>query len=133
MKRLTKLFLVLCIIGLGTAEASFPVKKGNNTEAVTEDSTAPKANGEEMDSFTISDQEVLDRAEDIIDSTEKTSKFSEEDWILLALWFFLGGFAAHRWYAGRPVGWNILFILTLGGCGIWALIDLVKILQRDFM
>lgn len=53
-------------------------------------------------------------------------------WIAVALWFFLGGLAAHRWYAGKPVGYNILFILTLGGLGIWAIIDLINILTDKF-
>lgn len=51
---------------------------------------------------------------------------------LILLWVFLGGFAAHRWYAGKPVGANILFILTAGGCLVWAIIDLVKILKDEF-
>ena len=51
--------------------------------------------------------------------------------IALLLWFFLGGFAAHRWYAGTPVWANILFIITFGGLGIWALIDLIRIITGD--
>ncbi len=51
---------------------------------------------------------------------------------LILLWVFLGGFAAHRWYAGKPVGANILFILTAGGCMVWAIIDLIKILKDEF-
>jgi hypothetical protein len=50
----------------------------------------------------------------------------------LLLLLFLGGLAAHRWYKGKPAGWNILFILTAGGCGIWALVDLVNILTKKF-
>lgn len=53
--------------------------------------------------------------------------------ILLLLWFFLGGLAAHRWYAKKPTGWNILFILTAGGLGIWWIIDMIHILQGEFM
>lgn len=52
--------------------------------------------------------------------------------ITILLWFFLGAFAAHRWYVGKPVGWNILFILTIGGCGVWAIIDLIKIITDKF-
>lgn len=52
--------------------------------------------------------------------------------ILLLLWFFLGGLAGHRWYAGKPVLYNILFIITLGGLGVWWIIDLIHILQGDF-
>jgi len=44
------------------------------------------------------------------------------------LYVFLWPFAAHRWYVGKPAGWNILFILTLGGLGIWALVDFVNMI-----
>jgi hypothetical protein len=54
-------------------------------------------------------------------------------WVGVGLWFFLGWpFAAHRWYYGKPVGWNILFILTIGGLGIWAIVDLINILTDNF-
>ena len=50
----------------------------------------------------------------------------------LLLWFFLGGFAAHRWYLGSPIGWNILYIVTLGGLFIWALVDLIDIISENY-
>jgi hypothetical protein len=70
-------------------------------------------------------------------SNEATINLPEKDkdndkLITILLWFFLGVFAAHRWYKKKPVGWNILFILTLGGCGVWAIIDLVHIIQDKF-
>lgn len=43
------------------------------------------------------------------------------------LCFFLGVFGIHRFYIGRP-GTAILMILTLGGLGIWQIIDLVRII-----
>jgi len=42
--------------------------------------------------------------------------------IAYLLWFFLGGFGGHRYYLGN-VGMGIAMTLTLGGLGIWALID----------
>ena len=43
------------------------------------------------------------------------------------LCFFLGGIGIHRFYLGYT--WQgIVQILTLGGLGIWALIDFVRIL-----
>jgi len=42
------------------------------------------------------------------------------------LCFLLGCFGAHRFYLGRTKS-GILQLLTLGGLGIWALIDLVRI------
>ena len=38
------------------------------------------------------------------------------------LWLFFGGFGAHRFYLGR-VGTGIAMLLTLGGLGIWGLLD----------
>ena len=49
--------------------------------------------------------------------------------ILLLL--FLGGIGAHRLYVGK-VGTAILFILTLGGFGIWAIIDLIALITGSF-
>lgn len=40
--------------------------------------------------------------------------------------FFLGFLGAHRYYTGY-IGLGVLQTLTLGGCGIWALIDFIFI------
>ena len=47
------------------------------------------------------------------------------------LCFFLGVFGAHRFYL-RKNGTAVLMILTLGGLGIWALIDLIFIAVGSF-
>ena len=47
------------------------------------------------------------------------------------LCFFLGVFGVHRFYVGK-VGTGILQIVTFGGLGIWALIDLVMIIVGAF-
>ena len=38
--------------------------------------------------------------------------------------FFLGEFGAHRFYLGK-IGTAILMLITLGGLGIWALVDFI--------
>ena len=47
------------------------------------------------------------------------------------LCFLLGVFGAHRFYVGK-VGTGILQIVTLGGLGIWALVDLIMIILGAF-
>lgn len=47
------------------------------------------------------------------------------------LCFFLGFLGAHRFYAGK-IGTAILQILTLGGFGIWVLVDFIMIIVGAF-
>jgi TM2 domain-containing membrane protein YozV len=44
---------------------------------------------------------------------------------------FLGFLGVHRFYVGK-VGTGILMLITLGGVGIWALIDFIMILSNNF-
>ena len=54
------------------------------------------------------------------------------DWLTaLLLCFFLGVFGIHRFYTGHT-GIGIVQLLTLGGCGIWALIDFIMIIVGSF-
>ena len=49
----------------------------------------------------------------------------------LLLSFFLGGFGIHRFYTGY-IGIGIIQLLTLGGCGIWTIIDFINICFNNF-
>ena len=61
-----------------------------------------------------------------------TNGGSNKNWLVtLLLCFFLGGIGGHRFYAGK-IGTGIVQLLTLGGCGIWTLIDLIIILTKKF-
>lgn len=51
--------------------------------------------------------------------------------VAILLCWFLGIFGAHRFYVGK-VGTGILQLVTLGGLGIWTLIDLVMIAVGAF-
>lgn len=53
--------------------------------------------------------------------------FSEKDWLAaLLISVFVGSLGIDRFYLGY-VGLGILKLITLGGCGIWALIDIILI------
>ncbi|WP_211356831.1 TM2 domain-containing protein [Phaeodactylibacter luteus] len=50
--------------------------------------------------------------------------------IALLLVILVGGIGIHRFYLGyTTIG--IIQLLTLGGCGVWALIDLIRIITGD--
>ena len=52
--------------------------------------------------------------------------------VALILGFFLGFLAGHKWYLGNPWQINVLFIITLGGLGIWWIIDMIRIITGDY-
>jgi len=61
-----------------------------------------------------------------------TPGVSPNNWIAtLLLCLFLGGLGVHRFYVGK-IGTGILMLLTLGGFGIWILIDLIVIIVGKF-
>ena len=57
---------------------------------------------------------------------------SDKDWTtLLILSLLLGWLGVDRFYAGH-IGLGVLKLLTIGGCGIWALIDIIMVATGKF-
>lgn len=124
--KLALVALVATVIITGSSVyASFPVKNEVKTEQTTNSTSTATTSNAELKSV----EKTL--SEKVSAKPEKT-QMDKEMIITLLLWFFLGGLAAHRWYKKKPAGWNILFILTAGGCGIWAIVDLINILTDNF-
>ena len=65
-----------------------------------------------------------------VSSVSNKALSQEIDWVAFILCFFLGGLGIHRFYLGYPLI-GVLQILTLGGFGIWILIDLIRIITGD--
>jgi TM2 domain-containing membrane protein YozV len=51
--------------------------------------------------------------------------------VALLLCFFIGFLGVHRFYVGK-IGTGVLMLLTLGGLGIWNLIDFIIIAMQKF-
>jgi len=99
-------FVAMLLISVGATYASFPVETStsNNTtvEQVVEDELSSPAAG--------------------------MGGKSQVTALILAI--LVGGIGIHRFYLGYT--WQgIVQLLTFGGCGVWSLIDLIRIITGD--
>lgn len=64
-------------------------------------------------------------------STETNTNVSDKSYVTaILLSFFLGGLGVDRFYLGYN-GLGVAKLLTLGGLGIWALIDFIRIILKQ--
>lgn len=55
-----------------------------------------------------------------------------EQWLItILLCFFVGSLGIHRFYNGK-IATGVIQILTLGGFGIWLIVDLILIVTQNF-
>lgn len=59
----------------------------------------------------------------------EVNKKQKSKGIAYLLWWFTGGIGGHRYYVG-DIGMGVGMTLTLGGFGIWSLIDAFMIGSR---
>tara|TARA_B110001452_G_C15169863_1_gene406608 strand:- start:870 stop:1163 length:294 start_codon:yes stop_codon:yes gene_type:complete len=64
-------------------------------------------------------------------ATIKLNKMAEQKQVqskttMILISFFLGGLGIHRLMMGYSNWW--LMLITAGGCGIWALVDFIRII-----
>lgn len=118
-----KTFLVMLMFLLvGGAYASFPVERTNNQSSEVVADTENKDNTTQVSA---SKEEANSNL-----SSPAASSSGKSQLVALLLCIFVGGIGIHRFYLGYTTE-GILQILTLGGCGIWALIDLIRIATGD--
>jgi TM2 domain-containing membrane protein YozV len=56
---------------------------------------------------------------------QQEQKEVQQKTMMMLICFFAGGFGIHRLMMGYSNWW--LMLVTLGGCGIWTIVDLVQI------
>jgi len=77
----------------------------------------------------ISQEEFDLQKEKLLNSSTTTSS---TDWLtLFLLTFFVGVLGVHRFYVGK-IGTGFLMLLTLGGLGVWFLVDLILVVTGQF-
>jgi TM2 domain-containing membrane protein YozV len=56
----------------------------------------------------------------------------QKDWLTtLLLCIFVGYLGVHSFYTGKTL-FGVLQLITIGGCGIWTLVDLIMIITDNY-
>jgi TM2 domain-containing membrane protein YozV len=77
----------------------------------------------------ITQEEFDSQKEKLLDSSTRTNSI---DWLaLFLLTFFVGVLGVHRFYVGK-IGTGVLMLITLGGLGVWFLVDLLLVVTGQF-
>jgi len=123
MKTKFFIFLVALFGAINLGNASFPVQKQEASSVTTQDPT--KATDSQLKQAELSTANTAVYTSPAVDGSGGKSQV-----IALILVFFVGVLGIHRFYLGYT--WQgVVQLLTAGGCGIWALIDLIRIITGD--
>jgi TM2 domain-containing membrane protein YozV len=121
MKKILLTLIVGYILAVtfNQTRAAFPVKQA---QTVVVSSTTSEKNAQ-----IVSEQNSNEEA--VAEAAAKQGG-GKSQLVALLLCIFVGGLGIHRFYLGYT--WQgIVQLLTLGGCGIWSLIDLIRIITGD--
>ena len=77
----------------------------------------------------ITQEEFDSQKEKLLDSSTRTN--SIDGLALFLLTFFVGVLGVHRFYVGK-IGTGVLMLITLGGLGVWFLVDLLLVVTGQF-
>lgn len=82
-------------------------------------------------SFPVVNENVNEITTIVEEASSNTMPVSDDiDWTLAIICFFLGSLGVHQFMLGNT-GKGVLYLLTLGLCGILPLIDFIKIVTGE--
>ena len=85
-----------------------------------------------LDDRVITQEDFDKKKEELLNRNESSALTTDNTWLVaLLLCLFVGFLGIHRFYVGKS-GTGFLQIITLGGLGIWVLIDLIMIVMGKF-
>lgn len=85
-----------------------------------------------LDDRVITQEDFDKKKEQLLNSNESTGLTTDNTWLVTFLLCFFAGFLGiHRFYVGK-MGTGFLQIITLGGLGLWVLLDLIMIVIGKF-
>ena len=85
-----------------------------------------------LDDRVISQEDYDKKKEELLNRNESRGLTTDNTWLVaLLLCLFVGFLGIHRFYVGKS-GTGFLQIITIGGLGIWVLIDLIMIVMGKF-
>lgn len=149
-KILFRFSIVICIIVMMTS--SIPINESKNADVTAKTEKAIiLLNEATKDGKSLTSKELMKIAAEVkgqklslkekialklfskkvITATNSSSSSDGKSQLLaLLLVLFVGGLGIHRFYLGYT--WQgVVQLLTLGGCGIWVLVDLIRIITGD--
>lgn len=125
--RIVIAIIAIAILGTTVSQAAFPVAKEKERTEISSSSSNTNYTTDENVVKT-ADESATAKASPA--PAHKPGGSGKSQIIALLLCFFLGGIGIHRFYLGYT--WQgVVQLLTAGGCGIWALIDFIRIITGD--
>lgn len=121
MKKIALLVIaIICVtFTFKTTQAAFPVAKKETTTVSSEKSTT-------------STQEVVIAENEELAAAPAAAGGGKSQMVALLLCGFIGSLGIHRFYLGY-IWQGIVQFLTLGVCGIWTLIDFIRIITGSLV
>ena len=85
-----------------------------------------------LDDRVITQEDFDKKKNELLSSTEGSNVSPDNKWLVaLLLCFFVGFLGVHRFYVGK-IGTGVLMLITLGGLGVWFLVDLILVVTGQF-